>query len=98
MAGGKQQGARARVDCVAKNPAASPPYIRANNGTKLRSMPRITTFILLLGVGLNLLSCNKKIDGDTSFKEATKGFQRELTKDQRKSAIEQLQTETAGKP
>jgi hypothetical protein len=59
-------------------------------------MPRITAFVLLLGVGLNLLSCTKKIDGNTSFKEATKGFQKELTKDQRKSAIEQLQTETAG--
>jgi hypothetical protein len=49
-------------------------------------------------VGLILLSCSKKIDGNTSFGEATKGFQKELTKDQRKSAIEQLQTETAGKP
>ena len=77
---------------------ASPPYIGANISAKLRSMPRITTFVLLLGVGLNLLSCTKKIDGNTSFREATKGFQKELTKDQRKSAIEQLQTETAGKP
>ena len=51
-------------------------------------MPRITAFVLLLGVGLNLLSCTKKIDGNTSFKEATKGFQKELTKDQRKSAID----------
>jgi hypothetical protein len=59
-------------------------------------MPRITTFVLFLGLGLNLLSCTKKIDGNTSFKEATKGFQKELTKDQRKAAIEQLQTETAG--
>jgi hypothetical protein len=61
-------------------------------------MPRLTTFVLLLGIGLNLPSCTKKLDGNTSFKEATKGFQKELTKDQRKSAIEQLQTETAGKP
>ena len=61
-------------------------------------MPRITDLLLLLGVGLILLSCTKKIDGNTSFREATKGFQKELTKDQRKSAIEQLQTETAAKP
>jgi hypothetical protein len=62
-------------------------------------MLRLITFVLLLGAGLSLLtSCTKKIDGNTSFKEATKGFQKELTKDQRKSAIEQLQTETAGKP
>ena len=76
----------------------SPPYNGANIGAKLRTMPRITTFLLLLGGGLILLSCTKKIDGNTSFREATKGFQKELTKDQRKSAIEQLQTETAGKP
>ena len=61
-------------------------------------MLRITIFVLLLGVGLSLPSSTKKIDGNTSVGEATKGFQKELTKDQRKSAIEQLQTETAGKP
>ena len=76
----------------------SAPYLGADISAKLRSMPRITGFLLLLGVGLILLSCTKKIDGNTSFREATKGFQKELTKDQRKSAIEQLQTETAGKP
>ena len=76
----------------------SPPHFGANIGAKLRSMPRITAFVLLLAAGLNLLNCTKKIDGNTSFREATKGFQKELTKDQRKSAIEQLQTETAGKP
>jgi hypothetical protein len=58
-------------------------------------MPRLTTFVLLVGIGLNLPSCTKKLDGNTSFKEATKGFQKELTKDQRKAAIEQLQTETS---
>ena len=39
-------------------------------------MPRITAFVLFLGVGLNLLSCTKKIDGNTSFNEARKGFQK----------------------
>jgi len=77
---------------------ASPPYFGAISLLSFGSMPRLTTFVLLLGVGLNLSSCTKKLDGNTSFKEATKGFQKELTKDQRKSAIEQLQTETAGKP
>ena len=57
-------------------------------------MPRITTFVLLLAVGLNLLNCTKKIDGNTSFREATKGFQKELTTDQRKAAIKDLQTQT----
>jgi hypothetical protein len=57
-------------------------------------MPRITTFILFLGLGLSLLSCAKKIDGNTSFDEAQKGFQKELTTDQRKAAIKDLQTQT----
>ena len=61
-------------------------------------MPRITAFVLLLGVGLNLLSCTKKIDGNTSFNEAQKGFQKELSSDQRKAAIKELQGETASKP
>ena len=53
--------------------------------------------MLLLGTGL-VPSCTKKLDGNTSFKEATKGFQKELTKDQRKAAIEQLQTERPAAP
>ena len=57
-------------------------------------MPRITTFVLLLGAELNLLSCTKKLDGNTSFKEAGKGFQKELSQDERKAAIKELQTET----
>lgn len=60
-------------------------------------MLSLRTFALFLGVGLSLLSCTKKIDGNTSFREASKGFQKELTNDQRKAAIEQLRTETAGK-
>jgi hypothetical protein len=92
-----KKAASASVGALLLCDGASRPYFGANIVAKLRSMPRITTFVLLLGVGLSLLSCTKKIDGDTSFKEASKGFQKELTKDQRKSAIEQLQTETAGK-
>ena len=61
-------------------------------------MPRITAFVLFLGVGLNLLSCTKKIDGNTSFNEAQKGFQKELSSDQREAAIKELQGETASKP
>ena len=53
--------------------------------------------MLLLGTGL-VPSCTKKLDGNTSFKEATKGFQKELTKDQLNAAIEQLQTETTSGP
>ena len=61
-------------------------------------MLRLITFVLLLGTGVSYPSCTKKLDGNTSFKEATKGFQKELTKDQRKAAIEQLQTETTSGP
>ena len=53
--------------------------------------------IVLIGMGLQLSSCSEKKDGDTSFREASKGFQKELTPDQRKAAIKQLQTETTTK-
>jgi len=49
-------------------------------------------------MGLQLSSCSEKRDGDTSFREASKGFEKELTSDQRKAAIKQLQTETNSKP
>jgi len=57
-------------------------------------MLRLATFVLLLGVGLDISSCTKKLDGNNSFKEASKGFQKELTRDQRKAAIKDLQTQT----
>ena len=63
-------------------------------GSKLRSMPRLTIFVLLKVVGPNLSGCTKKLDGNTSFNEARKGFQKELTTDQRKAAIKDLQTQT----
>ncbi|MEZ0326040.1 MAG: hypothetical protein ACAH95_09035 [Fimbriimonas sp.] len=53
--------------------------------------------IVLIGMGFQLLSCSEKKDGDTNFREASKGFQKELTPDQRKAAIKQLQTETTTK-
>ena len=59
-------------------------------------MPRFAASILLMGVGLNLSSCSKRLPGDTNFTEATKTFEKELTRDQRKTAIKQLQSETAG--
>jgi hypothetical protein len=34
--------------------------------------------------------------GDTTFKEANRGFEGELTPDQRKAAISKLQRETSG--
>jgi hypothetical protein len=83
-----------RVITGGKVPWVSPPYFGANIGSKLRSMPRLTTFVLLTVVGLNLSSCTKKLDGNTSFNEARKGFQKELTTDQRKAAIKDLQTQT----
>ena len=57
-------------------------------------MPRLTIFVLLTVVGPNLSGCTKKLDGNTSFNEARKGFQKELTTDQRKAAIKDLQTQT----
>jgi hypothetical protein len=73
------------------------PYFGTFIGATLCSMPKMRTLILVLGVGLGLLSCTK-LEGNTSFDEAEKGFKKELTPDQRKAAIKQLQTETAAKP
>jgi hypothetical protein len=47
---------------------------------------------------LNLACSKKPLPGDASFIQAKKGFEKELTPDQRKAAIKQLQTQTAGKP
>ena len=40
------------------------------------------------------LGCAKNLDGNTSFKEANKGFAKELSSQKRKQAIESLQAET----
>jgi hypothetical protein len=79
--------------------AVSSPYFGAISVLSFARMTRLAIFVLLLGVGLNLSSCSKKpLPGDTSFSEANKGFQKELTPEQRKAAIKKLQTETASKP
>jgi hypothetical protein len=60
---------------------------------------RVLSVSLLISVAAFNLACSKKpLPGDTSFIRAKKGFEKELTPDQRKAAIKQLQTETAGKP
>ena len=56
---------------------------------------RVTLLVLLIVASPELMGCSKATD-DTSFSEASKGFEKELTPDQRKAAIKQLQTETAG--
>ena len=43
-------------------------------------MPRFAASILLMEVGLNLSSCPKRLSGDTTFTEATKTFEKELTR------------------
>ena len=58
----------------------------------LKAAPILLLFVF---AGPELLGCDKKLSGDTSFKEANKRFETELTRDQRKTAIKQLQTETA---
>ena len=52
---------------------------------------------MLIVAGPELMGCAKTPSGDTSFNEAKKGFGKELSPAQRKAAIKQLQTETAGK-
>jgi len=58
---------------------------------------RLAPLIFLIVAGPELMGCSKP-SRDTSFTEANKGFEKELSPDQRKAAIKQLQTETAGKP
>jgi hypothetical protein len=48
----------------------------------------------LVSVGFVTLGCAKNIDGNTSFKEASKGFEKELPAEKRKKTIEALQAET----
>jgi hypothetical protein len=57
---------------------------------------KLAHLALLIVVGSPLLGCSKKLAGDTSFAEAKEGFSKELSRDQRKAAIKQLQAETAG--
>jgi hypothetical protein len=58
---------------------------------------RLAPLVFLIAAGPSLMGCSKP-SGDTSFTEAKKGFEKELSPQQRKAAIKQLQTETAGKP
>ena len=52
---------------------------------------RLAPLVLLIAAGLSLMGCSKS-SGDTSFAQVKKGFEKELSPQQRKAAIEQLQT------
>jgi hypothetical protein len=58
----------------------------------LQSLSFVSTLAIVLTY---LLGCSEKLAGDTSFTEAKKDFDKELSPDQRQAAIKQLQTETA---
>jgi hypothetical protein len=60
------------------------------------SLLKLVAFVLLVGVGLSFLGCTKRLSGDTSYAEANKGFEKQLTRVQRDAATKQLQTQTAG--
>jgi hypothetical protein len=60
--------------------------------------PVLSALFLISVAGLNLACSKEPLPGNTPFIQAKKGFEKELTPDQRKAAIKQLQTETAGKP
>jgi hypothetical protein len=64
----------------------------------LHLVPKLAALALLTGVSLDLSGCSEKQPGDTTFKEANKGFKKEMTPAQRKAAIKELQTETTDKP
>jgi hypothetical protein len=48
----------------------------------------------LVAAGLLPLGCAKNLDGDTSLKAASKGFEKELPGEKRKQTIKTLQAET----
>ena len=48
----------------------------------------------LVAAGFGPLGCAKNLDGNTSFKEASKGFEKELPAEKRKQTIKALQAET----
>ena len=57
--------------------------------------PKLEAFALLMLLGGNLVGCSeKRSPGDTIFAKEKEGFEKELTPDQRKAAIKQLQNET----
>jgi len=60
---------------------------------RLMLRPVIAAASLVLIAGINL-ACSKPSAGDTTFKEAEKGFEKEMTPAQRKAAIKDLETQT----
>ena len=74
-----------------------PPPIRLDRLMQ-HSPANFAAVLVLIGMALQLSSCSEKRDGDISFREASKGFGKELTPAQRKAAIKELQTETTSKP
>jgi hypothetical protein len=68
-------------------------------GFMLLLVPKLAAFPLLMLLGLDLAGCSaSRSRGDTTFAKEKKGFEKELTPDQRKAAIKQLQNETSSKP
>jgi hypothetical protein len=55
---------------------------------------KFPTLLLLVAAVLLPLGCAKKLDGDTSFRAASKGFEKELPGEKRKQTIKELQAET----
>jgi hypothetical protein len=55
---------------------------------------RFTIVFFMVAAGFGLLGCAKNLDGGTSFREASKGFEKELPAKQREQTIKALQAET----
>ena len=78
------------MDCVSLCAAFGVLY----RGPMFPLLSKLAAFGFLIGAGIDLSGCSGKHHGDTTFKEATKGFKKELTPEQRKAAIKELQSET----
>jgi len=55
---------------------------------------KFPTLLFLVAVGFVPLGCAKNLDDNTSFKAASKGFEKELPAEKRKQTIKALQAET----
>jgi hypothetical protein len=58
-------------------------------------IPTVAVFAQV-AASLGLLGCSERMHGETSFKEQSRRFEGELSPEERKSAIRQLQNETSG--
>ena len=58
---------------------------------------KLPILFVLVAAGFVPLGCAKNLDGNTTFREAQKGFEKEMPAQQRKQTIKALQAETTSR-